>query len=269
MAIDIKRLIRFSDDEAARLMIFYSEAEKEILKELNKALLTPNEKAYLKTMHHNVGVILEDLEAGSKTWCSEAIPRVYMQGNLFADEQVKRLGRKVLHGFGAIHQQAVQVLADNAFQRLQDVVQVIGRREADIYRTMALESIRGSVAGYQTWQDAAARFREGLAERGVTGFVDKANREWNMSTYADMVARTSTMESHLQGTANRLLEHGLDLVQISTHSDPCEKCEPWQGQVVSLTGKTPDYPTMAEAKDAGLWHPNCRHSFGAYIPELN
>jgi len=114
--------------------------------------------------------------------------------------------------------------------------------EADIYRTMALESIRGSVAGYQTWQDAAARFRESLAERGVTGFVDKANREWNMSTYADMVATTTTMQAHLEGTANRLLEHGLDLVQISTHSDPCEKCEPWQGQVVSLTGKTPGYP---------------------------
>jgi len=75
MAIDIKRLIRFSDDEAARLMIFYSEAEREILTELNRALLTTNEKAYLETMHHNVGVILQDLEAGSKTWCSEAIPR--------------------------------------------------------------------------------------------------------------------------------------------------------------------------------------------------
>jgi len=269
MAIDIKRLMRFSEDEAARLMIFYSEAEKEILQELNRALLTPHEKAYLETMHRNVQKILQDLEAGSRTWCSEAIPRVYMQGGAFADEQVRRLGKKVLTGFGAIHQQAVQVLADNAFQRLQDVVQVIGRREADIYRTMALESIRGSVAGYQTWQDAAARFRESLAERGVTGFVDKANREWNMSTYADMVATTTTMQAHLEGTANRLLEHGLDLVQISTHSDPCEKCEPWQGQVVSLTGKTPGYPTMAEAEEAGLFHPRCRHAYGLYVPELN
>jgi len=42
----------------------------------------------------------------------------------------------------------------------------------------------------------------------VTGFVDKANREWNMSTYADMVATTTTMQAHLEGTANRLLEHG-------------------------------------------------------------
>jgi hypothetical protein len=38
---------------------------------------------------------------------------------------------------------------------------------------------------------------------------------WNMRTYTEMVARTTTMEAHLQGTANRRLSHaGLGNIQL-------------------------------------------------------
>jgi hypothetical protein len=72
-----------------------------------------------------------------------------------------------------------------------------------------------------------------------------------------MVARTTTMEAHLQGTANRLVEQGHDLVKVSTHRGACELCQPWQGKILSITGKTEGYPTLEEAKAAGLFHPNC------------
>lgn len=86
-----------------------------------------------------------------------------------------------------------------------------------------------------------------------------------MRTYTEMVARTTTMEAHLQGTANRLVEQGHDLVKISTHLGACELCQPWQGKILSITGKTEGYPTLEEAKAAGLFHPNCRHAYGLYI----
>jgi len=73
------------------------------------------------------------------------------------------------------------------------------------------------------------------------------------------------MEAHLQGTANRLMEQDHDLVKVSSHLGACEKCQPWEGEVLSLTGKTPGYPTLEEARDAGLFHPNCRHAYGLYI----
>lgn len=99
----------------------------------------------------------------------------------------------------------------------------------------------------------------------MTGFEDSAGRQWNMRSYAEMVARTSTMEAHLQGTANRLGELGHDLVKVSRHVGPCEKCAPWEGKILSLTGKTPGFPTLAEAREAGLFHPNCKHAYGLYI----
>lgn len=259
------KLIRFSEAEAQRLIQFYSDAESEILDEINRALLRGNKTEYLNGMRDNVQAILKDLKAGSRTWCEEAIPRVYLKGMQAADAQMDALGTKLKAGFAAIHQQAAQVLADSAYNRFDDVAQTIGRRIDDIYRTMALENIKGTVAGYKNWQQVAKNYREQLATNGVTGFKDAKDRKWNMRTYAEMVARTTTMEAHLQGTVLRLQEHGHDLVKVSTHAGACEKCAPWQGRILSLSGTSETHPSLQDAKDAGLCHPRCKHAYGLYI----
>lgn len=256
---------KFSDAEINRLIKFYEQAEREILNRLNRALLRGNKTEYLAQMKKNIEAILQQLRDGNRTWCSEAIPRVYSEGLKNADIMLKDVGTSISAAFGSIHQQAAQVLAENAYQRFEDVVQVIGRQANDIYRELALENVRGTVVGYDTWKQIARRFREQLAERGVTGFKDRSGKTWNMRTYTEMVARTTTAEAYLQGTANRLVEQGHDLVKVSTHRGACELCQPWQGKILSITGKTEGYPTMEEAKAAGLFHPNCRHAYGLYI----
>ena len=256
---------RFSDAEINRLVKFYEQAEREILNRLNRALLRGNKTEYLVQMKREIEDILQQLRDGNRTWCTEAIPRVYSEGLRNADTMLKDIGVSTSAAFGAIHQQAAQVLAENAYQRFEDVVQVIGRQVNDIYRELALENVRGTVIGYDTWKQTARRFREQLAERGVTGFKDRTGRMWNMRTYTEMHARTVCMQAHLEGTANRLVEQGHDLVKVSSHLGTCELCQPWQGKILSITGKTEGYPTLEEAKAAGLFHPNCRHAYGLYI----
>ncbi len=258
---------RLSEAQADRLARFYEQAEREILDRLNRALLRGNKTEYLAAMKKNVENILQQLRAGSRTWCTEAIPRVYVQGATMADQMITDAGLelKVGAGFGAIHQQAAQVLAENTFESLDTVAQAIGRQTNDIYRELALENIRGAVVGHDTWQQAATRFREKLAERGVTGFTDRAGREWNMRSYSEMVARTTIMEAHNQGTVNRLAEQGHDLVVISQHPGACPLCIRWERKVLSISGKTPGYPTLAEAKTAGLFHPNCAHAMSLWV----
>jgi hypothetical protein len=256
-----------SDAEINRLVKFYDQAEREILEQINKTLLAgkKDELEYLKQMRQNIDAILRQLREGNKEWCMQAIPNVYSEGMKNADVMLKDIGATVTAGFGAIHQQAAQVLAENAYQRFEDVVQVIGRQVNDIYRELALENVRGTVVGYDTWDETAKRYREQLAERGVTGFKDRSGKMWNMRTYTEMVARTTTMEAHLQGTANRLVEQGHDLIKVSTHRGACPLCTPFEGKILSITGKTPGYPTLEEARAAGLFHPNCRHAYGLHI----
>jgi hypothetical protein len=259
---DVKQ---FSDAEINRLVKFYEQAELEILDRLNRALLRGNKTEYLAQMKKNIEAILQQLREGNRTWCSEAIPRVYSQGLYSADAMLKDVGASVKAGFGAIHQQAAQVLAENAYQRFEDVVQVIGRQVNDIYRELALENVRGTVVGYDTWKQTAKRYREQLAERGVTGFKDRSGRMWRMTTYTEMVARTTTQQAHTEGTLNRLNEQGHDLIIVSRHRGACPLCTPWEGKILSISGKTKGYPTFEEAKASGLMHCNCRHAVSLYI----
>lgn len=255
----------FTDAEVDRLVRFYEAAEREIMDKLTRALLKGNVTWYLTAQRRQVEAILQQLRDGSRQWCTEAIPHFYLQGAEAADSMIKQAGLATGLGFGAMHQEAAQVLAENTFERLTGVSDVIGRQVSDIYRDLALESVRGTVVGYDTWRQVAQRYRDKLAAQGVTGFRDRAGREWNMGSYTRMVARTTTMEAHTQGTVNRLAEQGHDLVIVSYHLGACELCQPWEGQVLSLTGQTAGYPTLDEAKAAGLFHPNCRHAISLYI----
>jgi len=258
-----------SEAQAQRLIRLYSDAERELLLELSMALLKGNSTANLRALLQNTRKIRSDLLAGGREWCEQAIPALYTSALAEVDDVLGSAGG----GFGTLHQQAMQVLAENAYGRLQQVDQIVGRRIDDIYRDMALEAIRGDVAGYQTWKQTAKLYREKLAEKGITGFVDAAGKEWNLKTYSEMVARTTTRETMIQGTANRLLEHGHDLAEIvgGMAKNTCQICRSWVGRVISLTGETPGYPTLADARAAGLFHANCTHNIaiaGSFEEEI-
>ena len=103
------------------------------------------------------------------------------------------------------------------------------------------------------------------ASQGITAFIDKSGRSWNMATYYEMLTRTSTMQVFHQAKVNEYLAHGEDLVVVTYHTPTCKKCAPWGGKILSLTGETKGYPTMEEAKASGLFHPNCRHTYSLWI----
>lgn len=243
------------DAQAEKLIKLYTKAEKEILAEVTKALLKGNSTYQLKAMLKNVRKIRKDLLEGARDWSTQAIQEAYEAGQ-------KSTGLGGGAGFSAVHQQAVAVLAENAYGRFEIVDQVIGRRVNDVYRSIALENVTGQVVGYQTWQQTAKRIRSDMADRGITGFVDAAGKRWNMETYAEMIARTTPRQAMIEGTKNRLLEHDHDLAEIigGIGKNTCDICRAWNGRIVSLTGKTSGYPTLDEARDAGVFHPMCTHN---------
>ena len=102
-----------------------------------------------------------------------------------------------------------------------------------------------------------------LEDAGLSSLIDKGGKEWTLDRYTEMLIRTKTVEARNAGLSNRILENDGDLVEVSSHGSECELCGPWEGQILSLTGKTPGYPTVDEATADGLFHPNCRHAINA------
>jgi hypothetical protein len=96
-------------------------------------------------------------------------------------------------------------------------------------------------------------------------FVDRAGRKWAPEKYLRMVSRTLMAESQREAHEAAYAEAGVDLVKVSIHGTKCEKCQPYEGMVLSLTGATEGYPTVAKARREGLFHPNCKHRLLAHV----
>lgn len=162
--------------------------------------------------------------------------------------------------FSGVHQQAVEVLADNLVNRLNEAAQTVGRNVEDAFRRAALREAAVGVATGSARREVSAQLVRRLVEDGVTdaltGFVDRAGKRWPLEAYSKMAVRTTTREAVTQGTVNRLLERQADLVTISHHATSCEVCQPFDGKTYSLSGRTRGHPVL---KKLPPFHPNCRH----------
>lgn len=138
----------------------------------------------------------------------------------------------------------------------------------DAYREIIAETSVQVSAGVETRIKAAQEALNKFADIGITSFIDRAGRRWEMATYAEVATRTTTGLAAIQGHIDRQTDLGRDLVIISDHSNECPLCRPWEGKILSISGNDPNYPSLSSAKEAGLFHPNCRHNLTGYIPGL-
>lgn len=82
-------------------------------------------------------------------------------------------------------------------------------------------------------------------------------RNYKPNAYMKMLARTEMRAVQTQAIKDRCREYQNDLVTIPPHDDPCPICEPYQGQVFSLSGKHPFYPPVIDMPI----HPNCEDHY--------
>ncbi|MFF5228442.1 phage minor capsid protein [Dactylosporangium sp. NPDC000521] len=162
----------------------------------------------------------------------------------------------------------------------------IMRWQLDSYReVIAAGSAPDVLAGLATRRRASQIAWERLLTQGITGFVDRSGRAWNLASYVEMAARSTVAQAAVEGHLDRLSAAGLDLVIVSNAPQECARCRPWEGKILARSGPagrrtiqvehaTRDgvmvnveiAGTVAEAIAAGLMHPNCRHSLSGYMP---
>lgn len=188
--------------------------------------------------------------------------------------------RADLPGIGAIQRLTFSLVA-----KLQGTHLRILRWELDAYREVIARAAAPQVlAGLATRRRAAQVAWEQLLSRGITGFVDKSSRPWELASYVEMATRTTVAQSLIEGHLDRLSAVGLDLVQVSDSPQECPRCRPWEGKVLTRSGpagrRTVEVESAVssamvsvevagsvdEAIADGLMHPNCTHRFNAHLP---
>lgn len=161
----------------------------------------------------------------------------------------------------------MQVLATNGL--LDNASFQVLRKANDAYQQVMAQAATGLLAGTDTRIQASQKMLNGFAAKGITSFVDKSGRNWDLSSYAEMCARTVSSHAALQGHIDRQIEVGEDLVKVSSIGTTCPICARWQGVVLSISGNSPKYHSVEEAKASGLFHPNCKHTLVMHVPELD
>lgn len=170
----------------------------------------------------------------------------------------------------------------------------ITRAVLDAFRDAVTTASGGVLLGVQTRVQASQRAMDRLTRRGLNVFTDRRGRRWELASYAEMAVRSVTARAAIDGHMDALTELGVGLVVVSDSPLECPLCRPWEGEVLSLSGpsgpRTEQHPhavqerglrglvtrrrmvsvhivgSLLEARAAGLFHPNCRHSLSAYQP---
>ena len=184
--------------------------------------------------------------------------------------------------------EALQRLTYSLVSKLQGTHLRILRWQTDAYReVIATAGTSDVLLGLSTRRRAAQVAWEQLLNRGITGFVDRSGRRWELSSYVDMATRSTVAQAAVEGHLDRLKDAGIDLVIVSNAPQECERCRKWEGKILARSGPagrrrvelehathdgeivTVDVAgSLDEAIADGLMHPNCRHSVSGYQPGI-
>lgn len=163
----------------------------------------------------------------------------------------------------------------NVFSQLQptDIIKG-GIKEINlIVREAVINEMTGAqltkqLADYVS-QDAAGIFNKVTDQTGITKLQSINSVTGKVINYdpvslAETWARTAMRDMTERARHDYYLANKLDLVIVSSHGDACPLCVPWEGRILSITGKTEGYYTVDQARAAGLFHPNCEHNTYSY-----
>ncbi|MET9002747.1 phage minor capsid protein [Amycolatopsis sp. NPDC004169] len=150
------------------------------------------------------------------------------------------------------------------------------RAHEDLYQRAVPDAELLMQTGTIVRRDAVAQVVDRLLAQGKDRFPDAAGREWHLDTYARMAGRTVAGQAVVQGQLDQMVAEGRDVVKISDSPRECKLCRPWEGRLLSIGGTSVGQEldghrvgaTVAAARAAGLWHPNCTHRADPYVPGL-
>lgn len=291
MAMDPTAITGLADQVAA----IYSDAELQLItmiaERLQRGLDAPDwallQLIEVNRLGEEARGLLRRLAPEVAAAIQAAILQAQAIGIAGADADIHALtggGAVTASAAGVVDTAAVAALAGETLTVVTSTHSGILRSVDDIYRSVVADVTGRTVTGVATRREITQQALNRFAAQGVTGFRDKAGRNWKLDTYAEMATRTSTLRAMKQGHTDRLIQRGYDLVRVSAHPAPAPQCHPFEGKILSLTGGTENgrhvvenartgrpmtvtvMASMAEAEAKGLHHPGCRHRHALVVP---
>ena len=145
----------------------------------------------------------------------------------------------------------------------------------EVLNTAAGGTALGTTARTQAVRNAVKT----LADKGITGFVDRGGHQWTPEAYVNMDVRTTVHNTALQGQKARAEDYDVHTFQVSTKAAARPLCAPYQGKILSwlandrgtvydLYGNAYEYTSIYDTsygEPAGLFGINCGHFPNTFV----
>lgn len=130
----------------------------------------------------------------------------------------------------------------------QDVLNILNSNTASV------------VSGAESRTKAVRTTIHEMAQKGISAFVDKFGREWSPEAYVNMDIRATVKNTALEAQFSTMDSLGQDVFEVSSHPGSRPKCRPWQGKLISRSGKTTEITDINGRKHKVI--PLSQTSFG-------
>ncbi|GAQ52070.1 phage minor capsid protein [Streptomyces acidiscabies] len=284
-----------AEDLASAISSLYEQAELALIERVTRALAEGLDSplwadlklAAIGNLRTAIEEIIAALQADAAGAIHQAVAEAYDRGQQAAIVELGAVATgpalaaaEALPSAAAVDRLAAALVSETGPAHLRML-----RQGLDVYRQVIAEATSAPLLGATTRRQAAARALARFADRGVTGFIDRSGRAWNLVSYVEMASRSALGRAAVEAHTDRLAAAGIDLVLVSDAPEECPRCKPWEGKVLRREGasgvgtvevehaiedgrmvRVRVAGSLPEARAAGLLHPNCRHSVGIYLP---
>lgn len=251
-----------------RIIKTYADASLTLLQRIVEKQARGTRTAFERALLQDVAQVVADLDVKAGAWLQEAVPQFYLEGMQQNLDALRELGVDVAKQatITKVHESAIKVLVENAFDDLTTANHAVGRKVRDNLRRIGLDAVTTKVSTGQTVRETAKGIRERLAAEGL-----KSVQGMRLEAYASMVARSTSAEAQNRGSINSGTELSYDLVRMSSHNSPCPVCAKFENRIYSVSGKDKNYPPLYGTAFKGGYasiHANCRHRLSSWVEPL-
>jgi hypothetical protein len=155
---------------------------------------------------------------------------------------------------------------EEKFNRLMSMTQQLNITEKELDKLIR-EEFEKNRSVFNVQKRIQGALLDDALEKKYIVLIDKNGKPINyqLKTYAEMLARTKIREAQTSATVNVALSSGGDLVKVSSHNTETAYDAQFEGKTFSLSGTDPDFPGVI---DLPPFHPNCRHVITVTYKEI-
>ncbi len=256
----------------------YRVIEKEIKNDLLMIDVGNYQEVKAVKTQEKIDRLIKMLNRSAVKWSKAAVPEAYDKSHEIAKTRLEIIGAEKDREFlEKTHQRTVE-------KEVDETIDTLIAADLSIRLTVGsyLYLVRQSALGLMQIQEFDFRDEEFIAdllddairsgqtrnqakklitdyinsEVGEGKFIQIRGRNYNMSKYADLVAKTRLRTVQTKAVLNSCKQYENDLVEVSVHGTTCLICIPYEGNVYSLSGKDSTYPWLDAYPP---WHPRCQH----------